>query len=140
MKYYFWKTAIQYIYILECKDYPKQWISSIHITCVRLYKVCKSLCFPECDNHSSISETAVGHLSTFTYHSDITNVFYSRKGTKLICRMYSRLEIVLFYTVIKRNIAFLVPLYMFYLLSFGKLNINQFTYCWLTISKGALKE
>ena len=82
----------------------------MHIACARLHKVCKSLCFPEWDNNSSLSETAVGHLSTLTYHSDITNVFSSQqKGTKLVCRIYSRLEIVLLYTVIERNIAFLVP-------------------------------
>jgi hypothetical protein len=51
----------------------------MHIACARLHKICKSLCFPECDNNSSLSETAVGHLSTLTYHSDITNVFSSQK-------------------------------------------------------------
>ena len=43
--------------------------------------------------------------------------------------------ICLLCTVTDRNIAFLVPPFKVYLLSFGKLVVNQLTSCWQKISK-----
>jgi hypothetical protein len=49
------------------------------------------------------------------------------------------LDNVLLYTVTDSNIAFSDTPVTRYLLSFGKLVVNQFTSCWQKISKGAIK-